>query len=150
MSYWLGMLKRKGIAASITSSLYALFFVFISKGPYTVPFNRVSEHLDEYFTSVHFYGMYILGFVFSYGILSSVLIESFIVKCNLKPRMLVSAIGHCFFGMIFSYYSLIPAVLFFIIDQLTNDHTSKRYKLLKVISFAFPLAILFGSQYLMR
>jgi len=147
MYNWGEMFRRKLITASLTASLYSLFFGFIALGPYSVQLDSVSKHPYEYFTGILFNSVYIFSFVFIYGIATSSLTEFLITKFNFKPRVLLMGVGHSIFGLIFWYFSLIPAMMFFLIDQILFYQKNKNNKFLIVISILLPIVIFIVSKY---
>ena len=99
------ILQRKILAAILSCLLYALITVFIW---------GFSKNL--------FLNTYFINFIFviTYGIMTSFISDwlSRRISKKMYVREISSFAFHCFFGMIFIFLSLGPAIVFFIVDRL--------------------------------
>ena len=99
------ILKRKILSAILSSLLGALIF-------------SVPERFDPNLLLNLFY-MNIM-FVLTYGLISSLISDWLTNKIftSTYAREIASFILHCLFGSVFKVLSLVPAILFFVIDRL--------------------------------
>ena len=99
------IIKRKLLTAVISSLLFSLIFTFFD----------LSSFLEFFYLS--------FMLIVTYGLLTSLFSDWVIKKLAVpgsSPRTneILAFCLHCFFGLIFLVFSLLAAVLFFIVDRL--------------------------------
>ncbi|GEN53545.1 hypothetical protein [Halobacillus faecis] len=118
------MLKRKIVAGSITSSIYAVVLGFIMAFDSGLSSLVVYLHTVTLLIPVGL--LYSLPLILSYGVAASFVSEwagGYIAKVTGQPKaeLLVSGLLHMFFGVIFMWVSLGAACIFFAVDLILKS-----------------------------
>lgn len=116
------MLQRKMIAASIAGSAFAILFCVIVEA-------NSSEILLSIISEIGSFLIFSFSITLIYGIAASIISDAvawlFTRKSNsTSDKLLISGVLHSFFGLLFFYFGLFAALLFFVTDKyLEKKHT---------------------------
>ena len=114
--------SRKIISASISGSLFAILLGLMITSPFGEEIDSVGEYFHGVLLSTPVYLMYSFPVILVYGTVTSTIsdyIASLITKfTSAKLEIYLSFVFHVLFGLVLLGYSLLAAVLFFLIDRV--------------------------------
>lgn len=139
------ILYRKIIVASITGTIHSILLGLIFSAPFGE--SDESHFLLDFIAATPTYMMYVFPVVYTYGIVCSIIsdkIGSFLAKKSDDSRIeiLVSASLHIVFGLFLLIFSLIGAVIFFLVDILLIKMKQKYNLLGAISSLLLPISLL--------
>lgn len=140
------ILARKVVSASISSSLFAIILALIHPNPFEELLLNFINYFFHVSIAIPAYLMFSFPFFLIYGVFTSVIsdkIAQFIATKIGKEasEIVISAIFHLIFGILFYFYSLIAATLFFVTDRILN-RWNQDYKWQQALkSLALPLLV---------
>ncbi|MBJ6364331.1 hypothetical protein ACFOQM_24225 [Paenibacillus sp. GCM10012307] len=140
------ILYRKVIAASIAGTIHSILLGLLFPAQFIQPTDD-SAFFTIVMTIIPTYMVYVLPVIFTYGIACSIAsdtIGNFISKKSNDRRIgiIVSGSLHIVFGLVLLLFSLIGAVVFFLVDQILVKLDRKYTFLFSVTSLFFPILLL--------
>ncbi|MFS0639241.1 hypothetical protein AB1K84_25545 [Mesobacillus foraminis] len=139
------ILTRKIIAASISSTVFAIFLGFVLPNPFgDGNISSFPNYLLSSVTIIPVYMVYSFPAIMIYGVVTSIIsdkVGEFIsVKAQeKKAELIVSGALHIVFGLILFWFSLGASILFFITDRIMKIRNNKYKWMDSIKSLAIPL-----------
>lgn len=120
--YWLNLLRRKLITASIAGSLYAVLFGVIIPNPFGEEISSVQDYLWRMVNSTPVYLLYSFPVILIYGtatsIVSDILANKIARNKNRRFEIYLTVLFHLLFGSVLLLISLTASILYLIVDRL--------------------------------
>ncbi|WP_413367890.1 hypothetical protein [Lysinibacillus sp. 3P01SB] len=133
------MLQRKIISASISGSAFAVLFCVIVEAGASDAFISIISGIGSFL-------IFSFSITLIYGIAASIISDAvawlFTRKSNsTSDKLLISGVLHSFFGLLFFYFGLFAALLFFVTDKyLEKKHAHFKWSQ-AAISLLLPAGI---------
>lgn len=140
------MLTRKFLAASLSGVLFFILLGFFFPYPFGEPITSFSKYFQSVLLSISSYLLYGMPILIFYGITSSIISEKTAVFINKKitfnrAELILSALLHASFGLVFSGYGLVASLLLFTVDRMIYNRkiTVSRKRLFQAL--VLPIAV---------
>lgn len=137
---------RKIITASIAGTIYSILLALFFPTPFGQ--SSSSRYLLDVISTTPTYMMYVFAVVYTYGILSSIVsdkIANLLANKSGDHRLAIMVSGslHIVFGLVLLLYSLVGAIVFFLIDRILLQANKHYTWVVAITSLLIPLLALF-------
>ncbi|SFL38248.1 hypothetical protein SAMN04487943_101272 [Gracilibacillus orientalis] len=137
-------IARKMVAASISGSIYAIILTIFVPTPLGGNIQTVGDYVEALIGIVPIYLMYSFPIILVYGTITSIIsdiVASLIAKYTREHfKLYFSFVLHILFGLILLWYSLLVAVLFFIVDYVLRKKNINQWNV-AIKSLGIPILV---------